>query len=86
MQRSVSRVSTKANLAQNGLATGMRGKNADTLTYRGPDLSERDDTRKLAGCVDKFCAKKIAAGLVPANFNSCDEVFLLHLLVFHYLV
>jgi hypothetical protein len=52
----------------------MRGKNTETLTYRGPDLSERDQTRILAGCVPGYCADQIAKGLVPANFNSCDEV------------
>jgi hypothetical protein len=53
---------------------GMQGKNTETLTYRGPDQAERDQTRIDAGCVDGFCAKQIALGLVPANFRSCDEV------------
>lgn len=51
----------------------MRGKNTDTLTYRGMDEKERAQTRKAAGCVPGFCAKQIAAGLVPETFNSCDE-------------
>jgi len=52
----------------------MRGKNTEELTYRGPDLKERDATRKEAGCKDGYCAGLIAAGIIPANFNSCDEV------------
>ena len=52
----------------------MRGKNTEELTYRGPDLKERDATRKEAGCKDGYCAELIAAGVIPANFNSCDEV------------
>ena len=54
--------------------TGMRGKNTETLTYRGPDLAERDQTRVSAGCVPGYCADLIAKGLIPADFNSCDEV------------
>lgn len=41
----------------------MRGKNTETLTYRGPDLVERDDTMKLAGCVDRYCAEMIRVAL-----------------------
>jgi len=52
----------------------MRGKNVETLTYRGPDLAERDQTRVLAGCVPGYCADLIAKGLIPVDFNSCDEV------------
>ncbi|KAJ3574892.1 hypothetical protein NP233_g1466 [Leucocoprinus birnbaumii] len=55
------------------MCNGMRGKNTDTLTYRGPDKAERDQTRKDAGCVPGFCAKQIAAGLIDPSFNSCDE-------------
>ncbi|KAF8510188.1 hypothetical protein BU17DRAFT_98331 [Hysterangium stoloniferum] len=55
------------------MCNGMRGKNTETLTYRGTDRSERSATRKEAGCVKGFCAKQIAAGLVPVTFNSCDE-------------
>ena len=56
------------------ISQGMRGKNTEELTYRGPDLKERDATRKEAGCKDGYCAGLIATGAIPANFNSCDEV------------
>jgi hypothetical protein len=53
----------------------MRGKNTMTLTYRGPDLKERAETRKLAGCTPRFCANEIKAGRVKDDTHiSCDEV------------
>ncbi|KAF9463133.1 hypothetical protein BDZ94DRAFT_1259680 [Collybia nuda] len=55
------------------MCNGLRGKNTETLTYRGPDLNERDRTRVAAGCVDGYCADLIARGLVTSNFRSCDE-------------
>jgi hypothetical protein len=57
----------------------MRGKNVDTLTYSGPasgsaGKAAKAAKRRRAGCVSGFCRKQIAAGLVAAGFNSCDEV------------
>jgi hypothetical protein len=59
---------------EHGHRAGMRGKNTETLTYRGPDLKERAETRNLAGCTRGFCANQIRLGLVNSTQNSCDEV------------
>lgn len=56
------------------LDPGMRGENTEVLTYRGPDLAERDRARQAAGCVDGYCRDLIARKLVPSSFDSCDEV------------